>query len=183
MAGPESQCDRQQARPSSLSIVPPGEIPVAAETPIDNLVVLYKLGLDMLEVCVKKAGKGLSAVQVGVPYDMFVVRMLPSHIQQGNDNGIFVRCSYTPVGVEEKVDSREGCLSLLDASGAVRFYKVKRFPKVRVRGFRLFDDLELRLVEVDYILDLKHDAIVFQHEIDHHDGILISQIGEEILVW
>jgi peptide deformylase len=156
---------------------------VAVPTPTDNLMLLYKLSSRMKVVCKENQGKGLSAVQVGVPWDLFIVADLPKHVRHNDDPwGTFVGCKYEPIG-DSLHESIEGCLSLRDPEGRLRFYRLNRHSKVRVRGHRLVDTPTLALEEIDFIFDLKHDSIVFQHEIDHHLGILISGIGKEVLLW
>jgi len=54
-----------------------------------------------------------------------------------------------------------------------------------VTGKKLIDGKKLDFQEIDQIFDAEEDkdgiyCIVFQHEIDHHKGILISDIGEEL---
>lgn len=168
-----------------LSIVPPGEIPAAGPTPTEDLMALFKLCSQMAATCVKENGKGLSAVQVGVPWDLFVVNQIPLHLRADKANpwGYYIGCTYEPVG-EGSVESVEGCLSLKDDKGKVRLYKLKRASKIHVRGRQLRDDPQgLRIEEVNYILELKTDAIVFQHEIDHARSVLISDNGVEVMLW
>lgn len=180
MAGHEGECFGGQTR---IVIVDPQDIPQAVPTPTDDLMLLYKLSLRMRDVCVKNNGKGLSAVQVGVPWDLFVVHSLPKHLRINNDPwGTFIGCKYDAVG-DSSHESIEGCLSLKDSGGRVRFYKVNRWSKVRVVGKRLVDTPSLALIDFDQILDLKNDAIVFQHEVDHSFDLLISGIGKEVLLW
>ena len=76
-------------------------------------------------------------------------------------------------------DSIEGCLSLKNKEGSLRFFKVKRYKKVRVTGKMLLTDKDLKLIDLDKELDGLMGT-VYQHEIDHHRGILISDIGEEL---
>lgn len=63
----------------------------------------------------------------------------------------------------------EECLSLPDRS-----FKVKRYLGLKVR----YQDTNLKWKEKT-IRDFR--AIIFQHELDHTNGILISDIGEEVL--
>ena len=90
-----------------------------------------------------------------------------------------VNCEYKPIG-EEKAVSIEGCLSLRNNDGDFRRYKLDRFCKIRVTGKRLIVGDDLRLEEVDFTEEDNIYCVVCQHEIDHHRGILISDVGEEI---
>lgn len=165
-----------------MEIVPVADIPAAKETPVGNLVDLYKTCLLMERTCVLNNGIGLSAVQVGIPWKMFVVRT-----PEGTCD-YFVNCEYSPEG-EEKAESLEGCLSIRGNSGELRTFRVERWKKVRIKGLELsLIDGKLKLLPVDYIEEDPLYSVVFQHEIDHHSkgpspdhgGILISDIGTEV---
>ena len=91
---------------------------------------------------------------------------------------------------DEKVTTVEGCLSLKDKKGNLLSYKVERYLQVKITGHKLVVEDEPILEPVDKILlsasigsDKIPMGVVFQHEIDHQDGILISGIGEQIDIW
>lgn len=164
-----------------MEIVPVAEIPKpedVIDTPTDDLMKLYRVCQDMKVVCLEVGGIGLAAVQVGMPWRLFVIR--------GQDGWEYmVNCQYLAVPVDitktnPVATSIEGCLSLKDDQGKLIHYKVDRFKKVRVQGYRLIDQPELSLEEVDYVTEENIYNVVYQHEIDHQNGILISEIGEEI---
>lgn len=160
-----------------LSIVPVDEIPkVVGDCPTASLVDLYKLCSHMENLCIKENGIGLSAVQVGVPWKLFVVSY-PTHFRY------FVNCEYTPLS-EEKEKSLEGCLSLKKPDGALRFFEVERFKKIKILGqeLKMNPSLKLEMVEVQEE-PTDHYRIVHQHEIDHHRLVLISDIGTELELW
>jgi peptide deformylase len=169
-----------------LHIVPVEEIPsVAQDVPTSDLMQVYKTCLQMENVCMKENGIGLSAVQVGVPWKLFIVR------QPDNEFDYYLNTEYEPLG-DEKATGIEGCLSLRGKDGELRYFEVSRFKKVRIKGQKLtlkpskVEGLEavsspvLSLKAVDFTPDDAIYPIVFQHEIDHHHNILISQIGTEI---
>jgi peptide deformylase len=164
-----------------VKILPASQIPTdIIDVPLDDPVKLYKLCRDMKRLCSANQGKGLSAVQVGIPWNLFVVLDLPKFIRVGEDSfGCFLNCQYHSVD-DHKTESIEGCLSLLNEDGSFRRFRLDRHSKVRVQGKRLVD---LDVIDFDQVFDLKHDAIVFQHEIDHANQVLISDIGKEILLW
>jgi peptide deformylase len=150
------------------------------DTPTDDLIRLYKVGQEMRELCSLAHGKGLSAVQVGIPWKFFIVADLPNFLRINDDPfGYFVNCEYEAVG-DRTFESVEGCLSLLAEDGSYRRFRLTRNFHIRVIGQRLVD---LTLCDFDQVLDIHTDAIVFAHEIDHHRGILISDKGKEILLW
>ena len=62
------------------------------------------------------------------------------------------------------------------------FYRVDRFDVVLVTGSELVAESEPVLKNVNIEAD-KTLAVVFQHEIDHTRGILISEIGTLVQIW
>ncbi|MHA1948703.1 MAG: peptide deformylase [Candidatus Thorarchaeota archaeon] len=160
-----------------MKIVPVDEIPKNLENTPTSLMELFKIFQKIEILCDKEGGIGLSAVQVGIPWRLFVVYHNPGY-------GYYVDCEYTGIG--EKGDSVEGCLSIKNEDGSFKNYKVQRYSKIQLVGKMLEDDGDnLVLVDVDKTVSLEDDkiyTIVFQHEIDHHHNILISDIGEPIHV-
>lgn len=141
------------------------------DTP-ENLVEVYKVFLQMCQLCSDAGGIGLAAIQVGLPWRFFVVQLI-----DGTFEG-HINCDYVPVG-EDKELSVEGCLSI-KKNGELRFFEVQRYSSVRVTGELLTEDL--RKVPLDRVL-IGLYSIVCQHEIDHSLKILISDIGQEIHVY
>jgi peptide deformylase len=169
-----------------MMIVEVSQIPTVdkiTDVPLDNPVVVYKTCQDLQQLCEQEKGIGVSAVQVGIPWKLFLVRGDGScpFIPRG-EFGYFVNCDYKPVEGTEQVMSLEGCLSLRTADGRLRSFQVPRHQNVRVTGQRLLVD-QMKFVDVDYTLSFKEEGIVFQHEIDHHLGVLVSDIGKELFVW
>lgn len=158
---------------------------IITDVPLDDPVKVYNTCLGLREVCEKESGIGISAVQVGVPWKLFLVKgdgtcpLVPK-----GQYGYFVNCEYEPI-TEEQVVSLEGCLSLRSPDGRLRSFQVKRHSIIRLFGFRLVIGDSLQFESVDYPLDYTQEGIVFQHEIDHNYGQdrLISKIGQEVFVW
>jgi peptide deformylase len=162
-----------------LSIVPVDQIPTdVKECPTNDLVGLYAVCLQMQELCVKEHGIGLAAVQVGIPWKLFVVRYNDKAKDQFR---FFLNCSYTPL-TEDKEKSLEGCLSLRRPNGDFRHFEVERYKNIRVEGHELIAD---RLLKMEPVVIEPKDLyrFVFQHEIDHQNLVLISDIGTEYEVW
>lgn len=158
--------------------MPPALIPAkeqVVDAPTGDLIGLYKVCLQMAHVCVEENGIGLSAVQVGIPWRLFVVRTESDE----HSFDYFVNCEYEPAGDGSKAPGIEGCLSLRNRDGSLRFFEVFRHRKVRLKGHRLVTDPELALEPVDLTAEGKY-GIVYQHEVDHDQGILISDIGTEL---
>jgi peptide deformylase len=154
-----------------------------SDVPLDDMIKVYKTCQELQEICERENGIGISAVQVGIPWKLFLVKgdgscpLIPA-----GEYGYFLNCSYEKVTDEKQVVSIEGCLSIRSPEGQLRLFEVKRSDKIRLYGFRINNN-DLSIVEIDDALTMKQQGIVFQHEIDHHFGILISDIGKEIFVW
>lgn len=160
--------------PKILKLVEPRLIPKGQDCSGEDVVDLFKLGLLMQELCEKQKGAGLSAVQVGIPLDFFIIKF-PDYYR------FFLNCQYeSKDDVKEK--SLEGCLSLRDLTGQLRFFEVERYSNILVKGKELIWEPELKIVDFEMTPD-ENVKIVFQHEISHSFGILISQIGKEVYLW
>lgn len=172
-----------------MLIVEADKIPTREEikdVPMDNPMEVYKVCQELEEVCKKEHGIGISAVQVGVPWKLFLVLgdgtcpLIPK-----GQFGYFVNCEYDPITEEKQVVSLEGCLSLRSEDGRLRSFQVERYEKIRLFGFQLRFDKTLIFEEVDSPVDVSEQGIIFQHEADHQlgpDG-LISVKGKEVFVW
>ena len=153
-----------------MTLVKPKDIPIAKDTPEDNLVEVYKTCLLMEKLCLESNGIALSAVQIGIPWNLFVI---PS--QQSK---YFLNCKYEGIG--EKKSSVEGCLSLKDGD-SLRLFRVERYVKIRLIGKELvIEENNLATREIDTVVDGTYTVVVYQHEIDHNLGKLISDIGHEV---
>jgi peptide deformylase len=158
----------------NLSIVPLDQIPKGQEVPLDDLLNIFRHALHMQNICLELDGIGLSAVQVGIPWNLFV-------INDEKEGGIFLNCYYEGIG-EKSEDSIEGCLSLKDKKGDLRRFSLKRFNKIRVKGKKLLvqrGDPQFILQEIDKEYNGLF-SFVFQHEIDHALGITIDKLGKEL---
>lgn len=152
-------------------LVDVAKIPLVMEEIVaDKYTELYKICNSMEKICRKNNGVGLSAVQIGIPYKLFIM------LNEDGKFDYYANCEYIPTITSQNIYSREGCLSLKD-----QFFKVKRNSKVLVRGSRLttkgFDPLDKTystMLNSGYSIP---QCIIVQHEIDHHHGILIDQIG------
>lgn len=150
---------------SQVKIVPTSEIPRTLEPITDNLLEVYEICCILKGVCHRLQGIGLSAVQVGLAWNAYVVQGKLGY-------EYYINCSYSGVG---NFITIEGCLSLGD-----RRFKINRFNSIRLIGKQLTDDLQL--IDVDRELS-GMDSIVHQHECDHARGVLICDIGEEVSIY
>lgn len=116
---------------------------------------------DMIETMHEAPGIGLAAPQVGIGKRIIVV-----HI--GEDDGPYVVVNPVLDGFEGEAISVEGCLSIPGIVG-----DVKRAEKCVVSGLDR-KGRKFRL-EADGLV-----ARCFQHEVDHLDGVLITDKAENI---
>jgi peptide deformylase len=103
-------------------------------------------------------GAALAAVQIAKPYRVVVIR---NDFDNKDDKSFSVFINPEIVKTEgEPTEELEGCLSVKDIYGAVA-----RYPKVKVKALSL-DGRPVRITATDFL------ARVFQHEIDHTNGIV-----------
>jgi len=128
----------------------------------------------MITLCQNKKGVGLAAVQCGLPLKLFVAAV------DGMNFRAFIDLEYT--SDEDKQNSLESCLSINDSKGIPRRFIVKRYNKASFAGKEL-----LYRENPPVIVDV-HDvftglfSVICQHEIDHHNGKLIKDEGQEVEV-
>lgn len=118
---------------------------------------------NMKDTCHSVGGLGLAANQVGAGANMFIYKEPGTTGYQVliNPEVVFKKDRFTSKG--------EGCLSLPD-----KYFNVKRFKKIRVRG------LDENANPVDITTKSKQFAKILQHEIDHLNGVTIADKGKEV---
>jgi peptide deformylase len=144
----------------------PDPILIKKATPVESIDAKIKAIIDkMAEVMYAYKSVGLAAPQVGISG-----RIIIADIGQG------LKTLINPEIVEGEGESilEEGCLSLPNIEVAV-----KRKQKILVRGWDV-DGKEVNYEVLDFL------GRVYQHEIDHLNGILIihyiSRLKRELLV-
>lgn len=115
---------------------------------------IKKLAQDMIETMIEKNGVGLAANQVGVLKRIIVVQT-----EEGPQ--VFVNPEILKKSRETVIDP-EGCLSL----PASLYLDIKRSKEAEVQALTL-DGGKVKIKAKDI------QARIFQHEIDHINGILI----------
>lgn len=120
---------------------------------------IRRLAVDMIETMAVARGVGLAGNQVGEPRRIIVVLM------DDGEPGVFINPRLKRVS-REKVTEDEGCLSF-----PLRVAKVKRAQSVVV----IAKDLDLKDVRLE-VSDFT--ARIFQHEIDHLNGIVFLDRAE-----
>ena len=133
---------------------------------------LKKLSKDMIDTMILEEGIGLAAPQVGHSIRMIVIDVpLALGNEDSNDISVFVN----PVIIERDGEFcyEEGCLSVPEIRE-----EVTRSKKIKVEYLDLDGNVKSMVAE-----DLL--AVVFQHEIDHLDGVLfvekLSPIKQKLL--
>jgi peptide deformylase len=124
---------------------------------------IQKAAAGMLELMYASEGLGLAAPQVALP-----VRLLVMNFEGDPEKKEAEFVAINPVIVESKgaISDREGCLSFPGL-----YQNVRRFKTVKVQAYNLRGELYEMVC---------HDlpARVWQHEIDHLNGVLfIDKMG------
>ncbi len=123
---------------------------------------LWTLLDDMYETMQSANGVGLAAPQVGILRRVVVIDV-------GDENGRIELVNPTVTSMKGKQRELEGCLSVPDLWGyVVRPAKVK--VKAQDRYGKEF------VIEGDKLL-----AVAMCHEIDHLNGVMFTDIAEEVL--
>ena len=105
-----------------------------------------------------EVGVALAAIQIDEPFRVVVVR---NDFDNKNNRGFTTFINPTITKYEGKlVEDYEGCLSIQDIYG-----KVPRYEKVRVKATDIHGK-EFRVTATGFL------ARIFQHEIDHTNGIV-----------
>jgi len=159
-----------------MKIVSINEIPSATQNvPLNNLSDLYSKAQQMENICVANNGVGLAAAQVGIPWKFFI------YCDENNKFHYMIDCEYTPASQDKHV-SIEGCLSIKTEAGNMRYFKVNRYNAINVIGKELVAEEKIELKDFQKTINKSLESVIFQHEIDHQNNLLISSIGEEIFV-
>jgi peptide deformylase len=131
-------------------------------TAIDKKVI--EAAEEMMQLMFEARGLGLAANQVALPWRLIVLNHTPSEEGAAPQGAAYLN----PVILERKgtQEADEGCLSLPDL-----YQKVRRAKTIKAQAYNLKGEL-LEITASDL------DARVWQHEIDHLDGILfIDKLG------
>lgn len=120
---------------------------------------------DMEVTMIKEEGVGLAAPQVGINWRLFI-----AETKQGNKvfiNPEFVQKSF------KVIDYEEGCLSVPGVKAKRKWGATRRHRSVTVKA----------LDENGKEFEMKGEgllSIIFQHEIDHLDGILFIDHASQL---
>ncbi|CAM2820859.1 peptide deformylase [Paenibacillus sediminis] len=122
---------------------------------------VQKLLTDMAETMYDADGVGLAAPQVGILKRIIVVDV-------GDEHGLIELINPEIIDQEGEQLGPEGCLSIPGLNGEVR-----RAFKVTVKGLDRNGN-EITITGTDLL------ARCFQHEIDHLNGVLFTDIAEKV---
>lgn len=122
---------------------------------------IQKLLTDMAETMYDAEGVGLAAPQIGILKRVIVIDV-------GDENGLIEMVNPEFVSQEGEQFGPEGCLSIPGLNGDVR-----RAQKVTVKGLDR-NGQEITVTGTDLL------ARAFQHEIDHLNGVLFTDLAERV---
>lgn len=114
------------------------------------------LAADMIETMNQAGGVGLSAIQVGKPVRLFVMK-------SGEENLVLINPIWFNSSGSAKEFLQEGCLSFPSV-----FEEIERYTEIEVEFFSINGEYCHRIFE-------GVDAHVVQHEVEHLDGKLFVQ--------
>jgi peptide deformylase len=131
---------------------------------------LHTLLDDMTDTLNDASGVGLAAPQVGVSQRIILVTLPDDEEEYGSQAGVFYEVINPEIIKEsrEMVDGVEACLSIPGYFGTV-----SRHQSVVVRGQDRQGE-EIRIKAYDWL------ARVFQHEIDHLNGVLYIDLTDDV---
>ena len=115
-------------------------------------------------------GVGMSAIQIGKPLAISVVMIRPTPTRPDLEN--FSKVYFNPLITKaygKKEPMWEGCCSVLDDNASPLFAKVPRYRKICVE-YRDESGKKHEDIAEDFL------AHVLQHEIDHINGILFTDL-------
>lgn len=152
--------------------------------PTESPVAVFRICQEMEVICEREKGVGLAAVQLGIPWRLFVVKSDTDKFTKTGRYAYFVNCEYEPKTDTKRVVSLEGCLSVRSPDGRRRNFQVERYADIRMKGTQLtILNNELRFINVDVDINFDEQSVVFQHEIDHQLGLLICDTGKELFIY
>lgn len=142
------------------------KVGMITEETLKLITAMEQATLDWEDSRDHEVGVALAAVQIDTHLRVVVVRS-DFDDKKNRDFEVFINPEITKYEGKPEVDY-EGCLSIKDVYG-----RIARYPKVRVKALSI-DGHEIRVTAEGFL------ARVFQHEIDHTNGIVfIDHIKED----
>ncbi|UHA74036.1 peptide deformylase [Paenibacillus sp. 481] len=122
---------------------------------------IHKLLNDMADTMYHAEGVGLAAPQIGILKRVIVVDV-------GDEHGLIEMINPVMTEMTGEQLGPEGCLSIPGINGDVR-----RHQQIKVTGLNR-NGKEFSMVVTDFL------ARAFQHEIDHLNGVLFTEIADRV---
>lgn len=122
---------------------------------------IQKLLTDMADTMYHAEGVGLAAPQIGILKRVIVVDV-------GDEHGLIEMVNPVILSAEGEQLGPEGCLSIPGING-----DVLRHQKITVKGLDR-NGREITVEAEDFL------ARAFQHEIDHLNGVLFTEIAQRV---
>jgi peptide deformylase len=144
--------------PLTLLLYPHPRLRDKADAPLPDWEQLRQISRQMFDVMYQNRGRGLAATQVGLRYRLFVTNPTGDANEVGREQ-VFVNPRIVDVKPRRARDE-EGCLSLPGL-----YADVDRPRRVKVA----YEDLDGVTIVATYDGTF---ARIFQHELDHLDGVL-----------
>lgn len=120
----------------------------------------------MVRACVVNGGIGLAAPQIGIFKRVFLVEETPKVFRA------YINPTFVPIDVTARIVRQEACLSV---PGKV--LRVSRFVEIHAQWTEITEDGAQ--LACDQLLS-GVPAKVFQHELDHLDGISILEKSRQV---
>lgn len=171
LSSDEGTGEKPPPRKSTFSLVPWEELekirnPKAVDVKSENPKSIFEMAKHLTQCALDHRGVGIAAPQVGVARKIMVWAD-----EEGNFN-ISINPRYLSVG--SRIQTVEGCLSIPGKN-----FQVRRYKAIRAQYWSVNLEDGARFVWVDQKLR-RDEAIRFQHETDHCEGVTIAQIGKEV---
>lgn len=123
---------------------------------------IHKLLDDMAATMYDASGVGLAAPQIGILKRVIVLD------PADGETGLIEMINPEIIEKSGRALGPEGCLSIPGLQG-----EVNRYQKIKVKGLDR-DGQEIEMEAEDFV------ARIFQHEIDHLNGVLFTDLAETI---
>lgn len=146
----------------------PSELLRQKSKPVEEIDSIRQLAQEMVDFLHSHRTDELAPIALSAPQLGELVRVIAFRYNAAHDGDIQVLINPTLVYTKGSHVVSESCLSLPGKS-----FMVRRAKLVKVRGLTL-DGRELSFRGRDIL------AQVFEHEINHLDGILLDQVGKKV---
>jgi len=136
---------------------------------LSELALAKKIGRQLIATLKNNPSAGLAAPQIGYSRSVFVYSYDrdPSHLQ------VVINPSWEPIE-NNRIEGWEACFSGMSKDNKQRVAKLSRYAKIKVSYLTLEGEVVEKILE-------GFAAKVFQHEVDHLQGIVNIQRKDAIV--